>query len=361
MKKTLVDWQKEASNYITGGMGSSFRKNTYTGVPMYTRKADGARFTDVTGKEYIDFFMCNGAVLLGHNHPKVKSALLGVVENGFFAGYDSQITIEFAKKVCQSVPSAESLRFVNSGTEGTLLALRLARGYTGKNKIIRIDAHFHGIQDYLVSNNLVHKRDVTNDGTKISKVVGRSAGVPAIIDETVIIVPWNNVEIIEKVLKEQGGDVAGIIMNIVDYNNGVFLTSKEYLEAVRALCDAYNVVLIFDEILSGFKTGVTCAQGYYGVTPDLCTLGKAVSNDVPLGLLVGKKKIMDKIMDPVDPVISGGTYSGNQLGVAAGNAVMEILRDPTFYPPYLARAKKFVDDLQNLFRTKGFPCSCVWI
>ena len=149
MYDSLTSLQEKASRYITGGMSSSFRKNAFTGIPMYVQKADGPRIVDMTGKEYIDFFMCHGAVLLGHNHPKVKEAIITSLDKGFYAGYDTEETIEFARKVCSIIPSAQSLRFVNSGTEGTLLALRLARGYTGKNCIIRIDGHFHGIHDYL--------------------------------------------------------------------------------------------------------------------------------------------------------------------------------------------------------------------
>lgn len=355
MYNSLISLQEKASRYITGGMSSSFRKNAFTGVPMYVKKADGPRIVDMTGKEYIDFFMCHGAVLLGHNHPKVKEAIIASLEKGFFAGYDTEETIEFARKVCSIIPAAQSLRFVNSGTEGTLLALRLARGYTGKRCIIRIDGHFHGIHDYLIANNLISKRDTENDGSRISRVIGRSAGIPDVVDQTIITVPWNNYNLIEQVVRERKSEIAGIIMNVIDYNNGLFLTDKTYLEKVRSICDKHNLVLIFDEILSGFKTGLHCAQGYYGVTPDLCTLGKALTNDVPMSIVVGKKQIMDCIMDPVNPVISGGTFSGNQLGIAAGNAVLDILMESSFYPQFLNRIERFYASLQSIFALHHFP------
>lgn len=336
-------------------MSSSFRANQFTGIPMYVEKADGPKFLDLSGKEYIDFFMCHGAVLLGHNQPSVKAALQQSLERGYFAGYDSEATIQFAEKVCKSVPAAEEIRFVNSGTEGTFLATRLARGYTGRNKIVRIDGHFHGSNDYLIANNLAAKVDYTNDGTHPSKVIGRSAGVPEIVDEVVIIVPWNNIDIIEKVFKKYGSEIGGIIMNVIDYNNGCLITTTEYLQAIRNLCDRYGIVLIFDEILSGFKTGLSCGQGYYGVTPDLCTLGKALTNDIPLSVVAGKKEIMQKIMDPVDPVISGGTFSGNQLGIAAGNAVLDILAADGFYDDFLSRVNWFYKQLQEIFNRLNFP------
>lgn len=352
---TLKEWQLKASEYLTGGMSSSFRANQFTGIPMYAEKADGARFVDLTGKEYIDFFMCHGAVLLGHNHPEVKQALIQALEKGFFAGIDTPETITFAEKVCRVVPAAKEIRFVNSGSEGTLLALRLARGYTGKDKIIRIDGHFHGVHDYLLANNLASKVDYENDGNRVSRTIGRTAGIPDIVDQVVIPIPWNNIEIMERILKEQGDDIGGIIMCVIDYNNGCFLTTSKYLQQVRTLADKYNVVLIFDEILSGFKTGVSCGHGYYGVIPDICTLGKALTNDVPLGIVVGKKEIMSKIMDPVNPVISGGTFSGNQLGIAAGNAVMDIVCRAGFYEEYLPRVENFYKELQKLFNSYGFP------
>ena len=355
MNRNLMSWQEEASRYITGGMSSSFRKNAFTGIPMYVQRAKGPRFVDLAGKEYIDFFMCHGAVLLGHDHQAVKEAISHSLEKGFFAGYDTEETISFGRKVCSVIPSAQSIRFVNSGTEGTLLALRLARGYTRKPCIIRIDGHFHGIHDYLIANNLIHKRDRSNDGSRVSKVIGRSRGIPDVVDSTIITVPWNNAEIIASVIAERGDEIAGIIMNVIDYNNGLFLTTKEYLEQVRSLCDRYNIVLIFYEILSGFKTGNSCAQGLYGVTPDICTLGKALTNDVPLSIVVGKKMIMDCIMDPVDPVISGGTFSGNQLGIAAGNAVLDTIMQPAFYSQFLDRTERFFASLQELFTRSAFP------
>ena len=225
--KSLIEIQEEAENYITGGMSSSFRANFYTGLPMYASKAMGPRFTDCTGKEFIDFFMCHGSVILGHDRYEVKSALHEVIEKGYYAGFDDWPTVNLAQKICETIPAAEQIRFVNSGTEGTLLALRLARGHTGRDLIIRIDGHYHGCQDYLFANNLVSKIDLSNDGSKRSKTIGRTSGVPGSMDSLVVTIPWNNFDILEKVLREEEGKVAGIIMNVIDYNNGVFLTTSE--------------------------------------------------------------------------------------------------------------------------------------
>ena len=353
--KSLSEIQKKAENFITGGMSSSFRANFYNGLPMYAKKAKGARFTDCTGKEFIDFFMCNGSVILGHNRDEIKSALHDVIEKGFYAGFDDWPTISLAQKICESVPAAEQIRFVNSGTEGTLLALRLARGHTDRDIVIRIDGHYHGCQDYLFANNLVSKIDQNNDGSKRSKTIGRTSGVPEAIDSLVVTIPWNNFEILEKVLLEEEGKVAGIIMNVIDYNNGVFLTTSEYLNFTKEQAKKYGIVLIFDEVLSGFKTGISCGQGHYGVIPDLCIIGKALSNNVPLGVVAGKKEVMKNIMDPIDPVVAGGTFSGNQFGVAAGNASLKILKQKDFYKNFLSRADEFYENLKSIFDHRGLP------
>ena len=353
--KSLNEIQEEAENFITGGMSSSFRANFYNGLPMYANKAHGPRFTDCTGKEFIDFFMCNGSVILGHDRYEVKSALHEVIEKGFFAGFDDWPTVNLAKKICKSIPAAEQIRFVNSGTEGTLLSLRLARGHTNRDLIIRIDGHYHGCQDYLFANNLVSKIDLSNDGSKRSKTIGRTSGVPEAMDSLVVTIPWNNFEILEKVLLEEEGKVAGIIMNVIDYNNGVFLTTPEYLNFTKEQAKKYGIVLIFDEVLSGFKTGISCGQGYYGVVPDICIIGKALSNNVPLGVVAGKKEVMKNIMDPINPVGAGGTFSGNQFGVAAGNASLDILMKEDFYKNFLFRADQFYEKLKSLFREKGLP------
>ena len=171
--------------------------------------------------------------------------------------------------------------------------------------------------------------------------------MPEAMDSLVVTIPWNNFEILEKVLHEEEGKVAGIIMNVIDYNNGVFLTTSEYLNFTKEQAKKYGIVLIFDEVLSGFKTGISCGQGYYGVEPDLCIIGKALSNNVPLGVVAGKKEVMKNIMDPINPVIAGGTFSGNQFGIAAGNASLTILKQEDFYKKFLFRADNFYESLKQ--------------
>jgi glutamate-1-semialdehyde 2,1-aminomutase len=344
-----------AQQVLMGGVSSSFRINPFTGQPLYLRSADGPFIYGVDGRQYIDFFMGHGACTLGHNRPEIKKALAEVLEGGLFAEFDHPLAVELAQKIVAHVPSAERVRYVNSGSEGTLLAMRLARGYTGKLKIVRVDGQFHGGHDYALPHNLASKIDQTNPGNTLSKIGALSAGIPDNIRDTIYLIPWKHPEVFEQLAREKGHEIAGIIMNPVDYNNGCITTDHEYLQAIRDICDRYGIVFVLDEVLSGFRTGISCAQGYYGVTPDVCLLAKAMTNGVPLAAIAGKEQIMQKIMDPVDPVVAGGTFSGNLLGCAAGVAAMTIMETPGLFEEWRARTVNFLDTLQAGFDEAGFP------
>jgi len=301
--------------------------------------------------------MGHGACTLGHNRPEIREALQHVLDIGFFAEFDHPLTAELAQKIVEHIPCAERVRYVNSGSEATLLAFRLARGYTGRQKVVRIDGHFHGGHDYALPNNLAAFVDYQNPGDRVSKITQLTAGIPEAIRDTIILIPWNRAEVFEKLAREQGHEIAAIIMNPIDYNNGCIGSSKEYLQAIRDICDQHGILFIIDEILSGFRTGISCAQGYYGVTPDICTLGKALTNGVPLAAIAGKEEVMMKIMDPVDAVVAGGTFSGNLFGCAAGVAAMRIMEQPGFFEAWLGRVNRFLRAIQDAFDEEGFPAS----
>jgi glutamate-1-semialdehyde 2,1-aminomutase len=197
--------------------------------------------------------------------------------------------------------------------------------------------------------------DHNNPGNRPSRIGYLTSGIPAKIRETLYIIPWNNADVFEQLAYEKGHEIAAIMMNPIDYNNGCIGTTTEYLQAIRNICEQYGIVLIFDEILSGFRTGLSCAQGYYEITPDLCLLGKALTNGVPLAAIAGKTEIMQKIMDPDDPVIAGGTFSGNLLGCAAGLAAFQIMEKPGFFDEWHSRVDYFLGNLQNNFDEMGFP------
>lgn len=358
-KWTLSSLQDYSRQYLVGGVSSNFRINPFTRIPMYASKAEGAYLYDITGKKYIDYFMGHGAALLGHNRSEIKQAILEVLKKGFVAEFDTPLTIELAKRITEIIPCAERVRFANSGSETTLLALRLARGFTGREKIIRMDGHFHGIHDYVLFNNLAGMVDYDNPGDRPSRINLFSAGIPkAVARETVIVIPWNNIEVLEKVVQKEGMQIAGVIMNPIDYNNGCITTTREYLEKVNEIAHEYGIVVIYDEILSGFRVGLSCAQGYYGVTPDLCTLSKALSNGVPMAAVAGKEEIMSKIMDPELPVVHGGTFSGSLIGAAAATASLDIMMRPDFYPRLFSTANLLFEKMQKLFDEEDIP-ACV--
>lgn len=347
-------WTK-AQQSLVGGVSSSFRINPFTDKPMYLSKAEGAYIYDLEGSQYIDFFMGHGACTLGHNRPEIAEVMKKVFDIGFFAEFDHPLTSQLAQKIVQHVPCAERVRYVNSGSEATLLSIRLARGYTGRQKVVRIDGHFHGGHDYALLNNLAPFVDLDNPGDRISRITHSSAGVPVKVDDTLYVIPWNNAEVFEKLCREHGHEIAAILMNPIDYNNGCIGSSTEYLQAIRQICDEHGIVFIIDEILSGFRTGISCGHGYYGVTPDLCLLGKALTNGVPLAAIAGKEEIMMKIMDPVDPVVAGGTFSGNLLGCAAGIASLTIMEQPGFFDTWLKRVDNFYGRLQEMFDEENIP------
>jgi glutamate-1-semialdehyde 2,1-aminomutase len=355
MNTSFETYWTEAQKSLVGGVSSSFRYNPFTDKPMYLSKANGAYIYDLDGKQFTDFFMGHGACTLGHNRPEITEAMKKVFDIGFFAEFDHPLTLELAKKIVQHVPCAERVRYVNSGSEATLLSIRLARGYTGRQKIVRIDGHFHGGHDYALLNNLAAFVDRDNPGNQLSKIIHSSAGVPIKVDDTVYVIPWNNTEAFEKLAREKGHEIAAILMNPIDYNNGCIGSSAEYLQAIRKICDEHGIVFIIDEILSGFRTGISCGHGYYGVMPDLCLLGKALTNGVPLAAIAGKEKIMMKIMDPIDPVVAGGTFSGNLMGCAAGIASMTIMEQPGFFDSWLGRVDNFHKAVQTIFDEENFP------
>lgn len=348
-------YRKYAQDYLVGGVSSSFRINPFTGEPMYLSKADGAFIYDLEGKQYTDFFMGHGACTLGHNRPEIREEMKKVFDIGFFAEFDHPLTSQLAEKIVRNIPCAERVRYVNSGSEATLLSIRLARGYTGRQKIVRVDGHFHGGHDYALLNNLAAYVDRENPGDRLSKIIHSSAGVPIQVDETLYVIPWKNAQVFEELAREKGHEIAAVLMNPIDYNNGCIGSSTEYLQAIRKICDEHGIVFILDEILAGFRTGISCGQGYYDVTPDVCLLGKALTNGVPLAAIAGKEKIMSKIMDPVNPVVAGGTFSGNLFGCAAGIAALGIMEQPGFFETWLKRVDLFFKQVQNIFDEEDFP------
>ncbi len=248
-----VQSKTDNQKFLVGGVSSSFRVNPFSGKPMYLSRADGAHIYDLEGNEYIDFFMGHGASPLGYNRPEIRRAIEEALDLGFYAEFDNPLTGALAEKIHRHIPCAEKVRYVNSGSEGTLLALRLARGFTGREKIVRIDGHFHGVHDYALANNLASRIDRNNPGDQPSRIGHLSAGIPQVIRDTLYVIPWNRAEVFKNLAREHGHEIAGIIMNPIDYNNGCMTTTREYLQDIRQICNENGIVFILDKILSGFQ------------------------------------------------------------------------------------------------------------
>jgi glutamate-1-semialdehyde 2,1-aminomutase len=342
------------SSALVGGVSSNFRINPYTGSRMYLEKADGCRIHTTDGREYIDFFMGHGANLLGHNVPEIRKAVEKVFDRGFYAEFDSEDNLHLAELVAKYIPAAEAVRYTNSGTEATLLIFRLLRAYTKRKLVIRIDGHFHGATDYSIPNWLWRHIDASNPGGTTSKME-QVAGVPEDIANTIRLIPWNDIPALKKVIAEEGPNIAGMIMNPIDFNNGCVTTTSEYLKEVKEILHANGSVMVLDEILAGFKTGISCAQGYYGVTPDLCSLSKAFSNGVPISAVAGKREIMEIVMNKEREVVAGGTFSGNQIGVQAAITSLDMMSREGFYDRLLGNAEYFFAEIERIFKAKQFP------
>lgn len=236
-----------------------------------------------------------------------------------------------------------------------LCSLRLARGYTGRQMIVRIDGQTHGGHDYALGNSLAANIDRDNVGDRLSLVKHASAVIPLLVDETLYFIPWNKAEVFEKLCREHGHEIAPILMNFIDYNNGCISPSSEYIHAIRRICDEHGMVFIIDEIPPSVRTGMPGGHGYYGVMPGLCLFGKALTNGVPVAVVAGKGKVVTKMMDPINPVVPGGTFFGNLLGCAAGIEALTITEKPFVFDLWLKRTAEFYFQVHTIFDETNFP------
>lgn len=349
MSKTL-DLYKFASNYLVAGVSSSVRLNKALGYPFYTLKGDGPKVFDLEGREYLDYCMSHGASFLGHNNPQIKEAIMKALDMGIICSHDTEYHAQYAKKICEMVPSCELVRFTCSGTDATLNAIRLAREYTGKEKIVQFEGCFHGYHENVMFSNhpdlkLAGPEDHPN-------AVPTSAGIPIEIANLVKILPYNNVEVLADELRKNRDEIAAVIIEPVGYNSGCMIPKKEFLQALRTLTKENDILLIFDEILSGFRMAPGGAQEYYGVIPDLCTLGKSVAGGGgPLSVFGGKKEIMEHIM-PLGKVQHSGTYNGHLIPVLAGIAALEQISAPGFYDHINKLADKLYKGFNDILQEK---------
>jgi glutamate-1-semialdehyde 2,1-aminomutase len=326
----------KAKTLIPGGVNSPVR--AFSPYPFFTKCAKGSRLVDVDGNEYIDYCMGYGPLILGHAHPRVVRAVREQLENGTLFGTPSEQEVELAELICELVPSADMVRLATSGAEATMSAIRVARGFTGKKKIIKFEGCYHGAHDSVL---------VKAGSGATTFGIPDSLGVPEETTRNTLVIPYNDPEKFEATVRKEKDDLAAVIVEPVIGNIGVVLPKEGFLEILREQTHKYGVVLIFDEVITGFRIALGGAQEYYNVTPDMTTLGKILGGGLPMAAYVGKKEIM-RLVAPSGKVYQAGTYNGNPISVAAGLATLEILRrTKSFYSTMEKKCEEIVKPLKR--------------
>lgn len=335
---------EQAKKYIPGGVNSPVRACRSVGCdPVFIKKAAGATLTDADGNEYVDFVCSWGPMIVGHAHPDVIGAVQQTAALGTSFGAPTSLEIDLAAMVVEALPSVDKVRFVNSGTEATMSAVRLARGYTGRKMVVKFDGCYHGHADSFL---------VKAGSGIITLGIPGSPGVPEDIVKNTLSIPYNDIENLEKTLRDKSVDIACVIVEPVAGNMGCVPPKAGFLEKLRELTSELGIVLIFDEVITGFRLSYGGAQQYYGISPDLTCLGKIIGGGLPVGAYGGKAEIMNCIA-PDGPVYQAGTLSGNPLAMAAGIATLKLLREPFFYENLNAKAEDYAAKLENLAASVG--------
>ncbi len=337
---------QEAQQYIPGGVNSPVR--AFYGVggdPLFIKSAQGAYLVDVDGLEYIDYVGSWGPMIVGHAHPKVIEAVTACMQNGLSFGAPTAIEVELAKKICQLIPSIEQVRMVSSGTEATMSAIRLARGFTKRNKIIKFSGCYHGHADSLL---------VAAGSGVLTLGIPSSAGVPASTAEHTLVADFNRLDTVTTLFKKYGSDIAAVIVEPVPGNMNCVPPAGNFLSGLRELCDRHGSVLIFDEVMTGFRVGLGGAQAHFKVQPDLTTLGKIIGGGMPVGAFGGRADIM-KYIAPLGPVYQAGTLSGNPVAMTAGLVTLELISAPNFYPQLEAILNKLLQGLVERAQAADIP------
>ena len=344
---------QRALKRIPGGVNSPVRAYGAIGeTPRFIQGAVGCKIFDVDGREYTDYIDSWGPMILGHNHQEIKDAMIRASENGLSFGCATEREVEMAEFICERIPHVEMIRMVNSGTEAVMSAIRAARGYTGKPKIIKFAGCYHGHSDALL---------VSAGSGVMTSGVPDSAGVTKGCTEDTMIAAYNDLDSVEALLTESRDQVAAVIVEPVAANMGVVPPAEGFLEGLRRLCDQHGALLIFDEVITGFRLGFAGAAGFYHVTPDLVTYGKIIGAGMPVGAYGGRKEIMEMV-SPAGPVYQAGTLSGNPVAMAAGLAQLQILwRDPEIYTRLYQKGQMLFEGIKKIFLEKEVPCQVNWV
>ncbi|MBC2607760.1 glutamate-1-semialdehyde 2,1-aminomutase [Pelagicoccus albus] len=335
-----------AQKLIPGGVNSPVRAfRSVGGTPFFTKKAEGATLTTADDQELIDFVCTWGPAIHGHNNPAIREAISEALDKGTSFGTPNPYEVEMAELIIELVPSVEKVRMVNSGTEATMTAIRLARGYTKRNKIIKFAGCYHGHVDSLL---------IAAGSGALTLGKPDSAGIPESLAEETIVLPFNDLSKVEEAFAKYGDDIAGIILEPYPANIGLIFPKDGYLEGLRALCTKYGAVLIFDEVMTGFRVSAGGVQQHVGIQPDITTLGKIIGGGLPVGALGGKAEIMDHLA-PLGPVYQAGTLSGNPLAMAAGITALKLLRQGDTYERLDRMGKQISGAIIDTAKDLGLP------
>lgn len=345
-----IKWYEFASKYLVGGVAAGGRYNPVLGRQLILERGDGCRVWDIDGNEFIDYSTSSGATFLGHNHPAIREAVAKAMDLGVICTQETKHHALLAEKIHELIPSADMVRLSNTGTEATIGAIRVARAFTGRDKIVSFEGHFHGMHDYVFFN--WHSTLGNKLPSGQIELVPDTAGVPEAMKDLILMLPFNDHESMEAVLERHKDEIAAVILEPICYNLGCIPSKEDWLKKLRELTDRYGIVLIFDEVLSGFRTGPGCAQDYYGVTPDLTTLAKALGSGIPIAALAGKKEVME-CLGPLGTVVMSGTYTGHPIAVLSALAVLEEITKPGFYDRLNSLAQRLYSGIDQLLQDAG--------
>jgi glutamate-1-semialdehyde 2,1-aminomutase len=339
---------EEAKQYFPGGVNSPVRAfKSVSGPPLFIKEGNGCRITDEDDNSYIDFCCSWGPLILGHNNKDIRELVIETVGKGTSFGTPNRLGNQLGKLLIEHNRYIEKIRFVSSGTEAVMSAIRLARGITGKSKVVKFDGCYHGHVDSLL----------VKAGSGLATFgVSTSAGIPPSFASETIVLPLNNRVLLEETLQKYRDDIACIIVEPVPANNGLLLQDRSFLECLRLKCYKHGVLLIFDEVISGFRVGFEGAAGYYDIQPDIITYGKIIGGGMPVGAYGGSAEVMSHIA-PDGPVYQAGTLSANPVAMAAGYAAAQQLIQPGFYEGMAEKTTRFVQDIEHYCQTKDYPLS----
>ncbi|UPG93956.1 glutamate-1-semialdehyde 2,1-aminomutase [Luteibacter aegosomatissinici] len=349
---TNHDLFARARQLMPGGVNSPVRAfKSVGGEPFFTARADGPYLWDVEGKRYIDYVGSWGPMIVGHNHPAVREAVVKAAQDGLSFGTPSPAEVTMAETIVKLIPSVDMVRMVNSGTEATMSAIRLARGATGRNKIVKFEGCYHGHGDSFL---------VKAGSGALTFGVPTSPGVPKAAADLTLTLPYNDIEAAKALFAEHGADIAGLIIEPVAGNMNCIPPKDGYLQALRELCTQSGALLIFDEVMTGFRVALGGAQAHYAIKPDLTCFGKVIGGGMPVGAYGGRRDLMEQVA-PAGPVYQAGTLSGNPVAMAAGLAMLELIQAPGFYDDLAKRTAKLADGIAAAATKHGIPFSVNYV